>query len=109
MSILKSTNSGIHGIKVDKGLLLTVLKEMGYDTLGSSYVVSNEKYKFLPKISLEDVFVRSEHKWNFYINIITTKGDQHYSFYHRYIIKTYSDFLSFKKDINIYIDKYVNS
>ena len=45
----------------------------------------------------------------FYINIITTTGDQHYSFYHRYIINTYSDLLNFKKDINIYIDKYVNS
>lgn len=109
MSILKSTNSGIHGIIVDKGLLLTWLKEIGYDTIGSYYVVTNNKYNFLPNISLENVFVRSEHKWNFYINIITTNGDQHYSFYHRYIIKTYSDFLTFKKDINIYIDKYVNS
>lgn len=109
MSILKSTNSGIHGIKVDKGILLTKLKELGYDIIGSHYVSTNEKYSFLPNINLEDVYVRDEQQWHFYINIITTNGDQHYSFYHRYIINTYSDFLTFKNDINIYIDKYVNS
>lgn len=109
MSILKSTNSGIHGIIVDKELLRKELKELGYDTLGSYYVSTNEKYKFLPNINLEDVYVRDEQKWHFYINIITTNGDQHYSFYHRYIINNYSDFLTFKNDINIYIDKYVNS
>jgi hypothetical protein len=109
MSILKSTNSGIHGIKVDKEILLTELKELGYDITGSYYVSTNEKYRFLPNINLEDVYVRDEQQWHFYINIITTNGDQHYSFYHRYIINTYSDFLTFKKDINIYIDKYVNS
>ena len=109
MSILKSTNSGIHGIKVDKGILLTELKELGYDIIGSYYVSRNEKYKFLPNINLEDVYVRSTQQWHFYINIIKTNGDQQYSFYHRYIINTYSDFLTFKKDVNIYIDKYVNS
>lgn len=108
MSILKSTNSGIHGVIVNNQLLHKELKEIGYITVGSYYVVKNEKYKFLPNISLEPEYVRSENKWNYYINIHTTNGDQHYSFYHRYIIKTYSDFLSFKKDINIYIDKYVN-
>ena len=109
MSILKSTNSGVHGIKVDKGILLTELKKLGYDIIGSYYVATNEKYKFLPNINLEDVYVSDEQQWHFYINIIKTNGDQQYSFYHRYIINTYSDFLTFKKDINIYIDKYVNS
>ena len=65
MSILKSTNSGVHGIKVDKGILLTELKELGYDIIGSYYVFTNEKYKFLPNINLEDVYVRNEQQWHF--------------------------------------------
>lgn len=109
MSILKSTNSGIHGITADKRLLITWLKEIGYDTRASYYVATNDKYRFLPNVNFEEVYVKSEDKTHFYINIITTNGDQHYSFNNRYIINTYSDFLSFKKDINIYIDKYVNS
>lgn len=109
MSILKSTNSGTYNVIINKWLLLKELKELGYDSIGSYYVTKNEKYKFLPKINLEVVYVRSENKWHYYINIITTNGDQHYSFNTRYIINTYSDFLSFKKDINIYIDKNVNS
>lgn len=43
MSILKSTNSGIYSVKADKGLLLTWLKEIGYDIIGSYYVATNEK------------------------------------------------------------------
>lgn len=109
MSILKSTNSGIHGIIANKELLITWLKEIGYDTRASYYVATNDKYRFLPNVNFEAVYVKSEDKTRYYINIITTKGDQHYSFNNRYIIETYSDFLSFKKDINIYIDKYVNS
>jgi hypothetical protein len=109
MSILKSTNSGTHGIIPDKKLLISWLKEIGYDTLGSYYVATNEKYKFLPNVNFEEIYVKSEDKTHYYINIIKTNGDQHYSFYPRYIINTYSDFLTFKKDINIYIDKYVNS
>lgn len=109
MSILKSTNSGTHGVTVNRQLLHKELRELGYVTISSYYVVRNEKYKFLPNISLEPLYVSSENKWHYYINIHTTNGDQHYSFYHRYIINTYSDFLTFKNDINIYIDKYVNS
>ena len=109
MSILSSTNSGIHGIILDKEFIINSLKELGYDIMGSYYVSSNEKYKFLPNINLEDVYVKLENKTHFYINIIKTKGDQQYSFYHRYIINNYSDFLTFKKDITKYIDKYVNS
>lgn len=109
MSILKSTSSGIHGIIPNKELLITWLKEIGYDTLGSYYVATNNKYRFLPNVNFEESYVKSEDKTHYYINVITTNGDQQYSFYHRYIINTYSDFLTFKKDINIYIDKYVNS
>lgn len=109
MSILKSTNSGIHGIILDKKFIIRSLKELGYDIIGSYHISTNEKYGFLPNINLEAVYVKSENKTHYYINVITTNGDQHYSFYHRYIINTYSDFLTFKKDINIYIDKYVNS
>ena len=109
MSILKSTNSGIYSVKADKGLLLTWLKEIGYDIIGSYYVATNEKYRFLPHINLEDMYVISKNQWHFYINIIAINGDQHYCFSTRYIINTYSDFLTFKNDINAYIDKYVNS
>ena len=109
MSILKSTNSGKRGIIADKKLLLKWLKEIGYDTLGAYYVATNDKYKFLPNVNFEDVFVRSENKSHFYINIITTNGDQHYSFNNKYIIETYADFLEFENDINRYIDKHVNS
>lgn len=109
MSILKSTNSGIHGIIPDKVLLIKWLKEIGYDTLGSYYVATNDKYRFLPNVNFEAVYVKSEDKTHFYINIITTNGDQHYSFNNRYIINTYSDFLEFENDVNRYIDKNVNS
>lgn len=109
MSILKSTNSGTHGIEPDKGLIITWLKEIGYNTHCAYYVAVNNKYRFLPNVNFEEVYVKSENKTHYYINIITTNGDQHYSFNNRYIIKSYSDFLTFKKDINIYIDKYVNS
>lgn len=109
MSILKSTNSGINGIIPNKELLTRWLKEIGYDTLGAYYVATNDKYRFLPNVNFEAVYVKSEDKTHYYINIITTNGDQQYSFYHRYIINTYADFLTFKKDVNVYIDKYVNS
>ena len=109
MSIIKSTNSGKLGIIADKKLLLKWLKEIGYDTLGAYYVATNDKYKFLPNVNFEDVYVRSENKSHFYINIITTNGDQYYSFNTRYIINNYSDFLILKNDINKYIDKHVNS
>lgn len=109
MSILKSTNSGIHGIIVDKGLLIKWLKEIGYDTRCSYYVATNDKYRFLPNVNFEEIYVKSEDKTHFYINIITTNGDQHYSFNPRYIINNYSDFLEFENDINRYIDKNVNS
>ena len=109
MSILKSTNSGINGIIPDKELLTRWLKEIGYDTLGSYYVAVNYKYRFLPNVNFEDVYVRSENKNHFYINVIKTNPDQNYLFLNRYIINTYSDFLTFKKDINIYIDTHVNS
>lgn len=108
MSILKSTNSGINGIIPNKELLTAWLKEIGYDTLGSYYVATNEKYRFLPHINLEDMYVRSENQWHFYINIIAINGDQHYCFSTRYIINHYSDFLTFKNDINAYIDKYTS-
>lgn len=109
MSILKSTNSGVNGIIPNKELLTAWLKEIGYDTLGSYYVATNNKYRFLPNVNFEEVYIKSEDKTHYHINIITTNGDQQYSFYHRYIIRNYADFLTFKKDINIYIDKYVNS
>lgn len=109
MSILSSTNSGIHGIIPDKDLLITWLKEIGYDTLGVYYVAVNYKYRFLPNINFEDVYVRSENKNHFYINVIKTNPDQNYLFLNRYIINTYADFLAFKEDINSYIDKHVNS
>ena len=109
MSILKSTNSGIHGIIPDKEFIVSSLKELGYDVLGAYYVATNSKYRFLPNVNFEDVYVRSENKNLFYINVIKTNTDQNYLFLNRYIINTYSDFLTFKKDINIYIDKHVNS
>lgn len=109
MSILKSTNSGTHGIIADKGLLITWLKELGYDTRCSYYVATNDKYWFLPNVNFEEVLVRYENRWQFHINIITTSGDQHNSFSHKYIINTYADFLEFENDINRYIDKNVNS
>lgn len=109
MSILKSTNSGTHGIIADKGLLITWLKEIGYDTLGVYYVAINYKYRFLPNVNFEEVYVKSEDKTHYYINVIKTNPDQNYLFLNRYIINTYSDFLTFKNDINTYIDKYVNS
>jgi hypothetical protein len=109
MSILKSTNSGTNGVIVNNQLLHKELKELGYVTIGSYYVVKNEKYKFLPNISLKPEYISSENKWHYYINIHTTNGDQHYSFNTSYIINTYADFLSFKKRINIYIDRHVNS
>ena len=109
MSILSSTNSGIHGVIVDKELLRKELKELGYDTLGSYYVATNDKYRFLPNVNFEEVYIKSENKTHYHINIITTNGDQQWSFYHRYIIRNYADFLTFKNDINLYIDKYVNS
>ena len=46
MSILKSTNSGTHGVIVNRQLLHKELKELGYVTISSYYVVRNEKYKF---------------------------------------------------------------
>ena len=109
MSILKSTNSGIHGIIPNKEFIINSLKELGYDVLCERYVATNNKYRFLPNVNFEETYVVSENKTRYYINVITTNGDQHYSFYHRYIINNYSDFLTFKKDINIYIEKYVNS
>lgn len=109
MSILKSTNSGINGIIPNKELLTRWLKEIGYDTLGAYYVAINDKYRFLPNVNFEAVYVKSEDKTHYYINIMKTNGDQNYLFLNRYIINTYSDFLTFKNDINAYIDKYVNS
>lgn len=109
MSILKSTNSGINGIIPNKELLTAWLKEIGYDTLGSYYVATNDKYRFLPNVNFEELYVRSEDKTHYYINVIKTNPDQNYLFLSRYIINTYADFLTFKNDINTYIDKYVNS
>lgn len=109
MSILKSTNSGTHGIIPDKKLLISWLKEIGYDTLGAYYVATNNKYRFLPNVNFETVYVRSEDKTHYYINVIKTNPDQNYLFLSRYIINTYCDFLTFKNVINIYIDKHVNS
>lgn len=109
MSILKSTNSGTHGIIADKGLLITWLKELGYDTHYQHYIDTNNKYRFLPNVNFEEVHVRSENRCQFHINIIKTNGDQLYSFNNRYIIRTYADFLDFENDINRYIDKNVNS
>ena len=109
MSILKSTNSGIHGIIPNKELLTEWLKEIGYDTLGAYYVATNDKYRFLPNVNFEAVYVKSEDKTHYYINIIKTNSDQNYLFLNRYIINSYSDFITFKNDINAYIDKYVNS
>ena len=109
MSILKSTNSGIHGIIPDKKFIIRSLKELGYDIIGSYHMSTNEKYRFLPNINLEAMYVKSENKTHYYINVIKTNPDQNYLFLNRYIINTYADFLTFKKDINIYIDKYVNS
>ena len=108
MSILKSTNSGINGIIPDKELLTRWLKEIGYDTLGSYYVAVNYKYRFLPNVNFEELYVRSEDKTHYYINIIKTNSDQNYLFLNRYIINSYSDFLTFKNDINAYIDKYTS-
>jgi hypothetical protein len=107
MSILSSTNSGIHGIKPNKELLIGWLKEIGYDTLGSYYVAVNYKYRFLPNVNFEEVYVHSENKTIYYINVIKTNPDQNYLFLNRYIINTYADFITFKNDINAYIDKYV--
>ena len=109
MSILSSTNSGIHGVIIDKEFLISSLKELGYDIPCSYYVATNDKYRFLPNINMEAVYIKSEDKTHYQINIIKTTSDQQWSFYHRYIIRNYSDFLNFKKDINLYIDKYVNS
>ena len=109
MSILKSTNSGINGIIPNKELLTRWLKEIGYDTLGAYYVAINYKYRFLPNVNFEEVYVRSEDKTHYYINVIKTNPDQNYLFLNRYIINTYADFLKFKNVINIYIDKHVNS
>ena len=109
MSILNSTNSGIHGIIPNKELLTRWLKEIGYDTLGAYYVAINYKYRFLPNVNFEAVYVRSEDKTHYYINVIKTNPDQNYLFLNRYIINTYADFLAFKEDINSYIDKHVNS
>lgn len=113
MSIIKSTNSGTNGIFVNKELLIKLLKEIGYDTLGPYYVATNKKYRFLPNIFFEEIWVKSENPILFYIhfciNTVKENDDQRFSFSNKYNIKTYSDFLSFKKDINIYIDKYVNS
>lgn len=113
MSILKSTNSGTNGIFINKELLIKLLKEMGYDTLGPHYVATNKKYKFLPNIYFDEIWEKSEKPLFFYIypriNIVKENDDQYFSFSNKYIIKTYADFLSFKNDINMYIDKYVNS
>ena len=108
MSILKSTNSGINGIIPNKELLTAWLKEIGYDTLGSYYVATNDKYRFLPNVNFEELYVKSEDKTHYYINIIKTNSDQNYLFLNRYIINSYSDFLTFKNDINAYIDKYTS-
>ena len=109
MSILSSTNSGIHGIIPDKEFIITSLKELGYDVLAEYYVATNSKYRFLPNVNFEDVYVRSENKNHFYIHVIKTNQDQNYHFLNRYIINTYADFLTFKEDINAYIEKHVNS
>lgn len=108
MSILKSTNSGINGIIPNKELLTAWLKEIGYDTLGSYYVATNDKYRFLPNVNFEELYVKSEDKTHYYINIIKTNSDQNYLFLNRYIINSYADFLAFKYDINSYIDKYTS-
>ena len=108
MSILKSTNSGINGIIPNKELLTAWLKEIGYDTLGSYYVATNDKYRFLPNVNFEELYVRSEDKTHYYINVIKTNPDQNYCFSSRYIINNYSDFITFKNDINAYIDKYTS-
>lgn len=110
MSILSSTNSGVHSIILDKELLIRSLKGLGYDKIDYSYyVVTNEKYKFLPNINLVETYIQNEKKCYYYINIVKTSDDQNYLFLNRYIINTYSDFLTFKNDITTYIDKYVNS
>ena len=109
MSILSSTNSGIHGIIPDKEFIINSLKELGYDVLCEHYVATNDKYRFLPNVNFEEVYIKSQNIYHYHINVIPTNNDQIYSFYHRYIIRNYSDFLNFKKDINIYIEKYVNS
>lgn len=109
MSILSSTNSGTHGIIADKGLLITWLKELGYDTQYQYYIATNNKYRFLPNVNFEEVYIRYEHRCQFHINIIKTSLDQQYSFSHKYIINTYADFIEFENDINRYIDKNVNS
>lgn len=109
MSILSSTNSGIHGIKPNKDLIIAWLKEIGYDTLGAYYVAINYKYRFLPNVYFEEVYVKSEDKTHYYINVIKTNPDQNYLFLNRYIINSYADFLTLKNDMNTYIDKHVNS
>lgn len=109
MSILSSTNSGIHGIKPNKDLLIAWLKEIGYDTLGSYYVAVNYKYRFLPNVNFEEMYVKSEDKTYYYINVIKTNPDQNYLFLNRYIINSYANFLTLKEDMNTYIDKHVNS
>ena len=109
MSIISSTNSGIHGIKPNKESLIAWLKEIGYDILGAYYVAVNYKYRFLPNVNFEEVYVKSEDKTHYFINVIKTNPDQNYLFLNRYIINTYADFLTFKKVINTYIDTHVNS
>jgi hypothetical protein len=109
MSILSSTNSGIHGIIPDKEFIIRSLKELGYDVLAVYYVATNSKYRFLPNVNFEEVYVHSENKTIYYINVIKTNPDQNYLFLNRYIINTYADFLTFKEDINKYIDKHITS
>ena len=78
---LKSTNSGINGIIPNKELLTAWLKEIGYDTLGSYYVAVNYKYRFLPNVNFEELYVRSEDKTHYYINVIKTNPDQKLSIF----------------------------